>query len=156
VLGCALDDPARITHVLLASTLAGLTDQKVRETLLRAVLGTAGAPIDGRAALAPDYPEREPVRAFLFEQIAGLNPPLEGAFLRMLIELRLPAPPAPLPFPLTFVAGDRDQLFPLPLIQQAYARVPGAGLTIVPGAGHSVYFERPAEFNAALDALLAT
>jgi pimeloyl-ACP methyl ester carboxylesterase len=156
VLGCALENPARVSHVLLASTLAGLTDEPMREMLLRGIDATAGAPIDGRAALAADYPAREPVRTFLFEEIAGLNPPLEGAFLRMLIALRLTVPPEPLPFPLTFVAGDLDRLFPLPLIRQAHACVPGAGLTIVSGAGHSVYFERPAEFNATLDALLAT
>jgi 3-oxoadipate enol-lactonase len=156
VLGCALAEPTRVTHLLLASTLAGISDEPMRQMLLRAIDASAGAPIDGRAALAADYPEREPVGTFLFEEIAGLNPPLEPAFLRLLVNLRVEVRPTPLPFPLTFVAGDVDRLFPLPLIRQAHARVPDARLTIVPGAGHSVYFERPAEFNAALDALLTT
>ena len=36
------------------------------------------------------------------------------------------------------------------------AHLPGAKLEVVAGAGHSVYFEKPVEFNALLDAFLAT
>jgi pimeloyl-ACP methyl ester carboxylesterase len=154
VFGCALAIPARVSHVLLASTLAGLTDDATKALLLEAIPTAPGAPLDGRAALASDFPSREPALTFLFEQITALNPPLEGPFLRALVTLQLTTT-ATLPFALALVSGDRDRLFPLPLIQLAHARVPDAALTVVPGAGHSVYFERPDEFNRALDTLLA-
>jgi pimeloyl-ACP methyl ester carboxylesterase len=153
VLGCALRIPARITHVLLASTLGGLTDEATTEMLLRVVVASTGQPIDAHAALAADYPAREPVKTHLFEQIAGMNPPLQAAFLQALVRLRL-EPPRDAPFKLGFIAGDRDRLFPLPMIQQSHARVPGAELTVVPGSGHSIYFEYPDAFNRTLDEFL--
>lgn len=154
VLGCALAAPERVSHLLLASTVAGLVDDSVRAHLVSAIAGVVGGPVDARVALAADYPARAPQATFLFDEIAALNPPLESRFLRELVELAVPAPPAPPGFPVAFVAGDQDRLFPRPLIEHAYARLPSAALTFVPGAGHSVYFEDPVAFNRALDALL--
>lgn len=155
VLGAALATPARVTHLVLASTLGGLTDAATRAMLLRMIDAGAEQPVDARTALAADFPERAPAATFLFEEIATMNPPLEPAFLRALIELEVAPPTAAPPFPVAFVAGDQDRLFPPPLIRAAHGRMPGATLTTVPGAGHSVYFERPDAFNAAVDALLA-
>lgn len=153
VLGCALGNPGRISHVALASTLAGLTDEATTAMLLQVVVASLGQPLDAHAALAADYPTREPVKTLLFEQIAGLNPPLQPAFLQALVRLRL-APPNGAPFALGFIAGDLDRLFPLPMIQLSHGRVSGAELTVIPGAGHSIYFECPAEFNRTLEAFL--
>jgi 3-oxoadipate enol-lactonase len=155
VLGCAFSAPARVTHVLLASTLAGLVDDATAALLLRVIDAGADRPFDGQAALAADFPTRDPARTFLFEHITAMNPLLGAPFLRALVALRVALPAAPLPFAAAFVAGDRDRLFPLPLVQLAYARIPAASLTVVPGAGHSVYFEDPDAFNRALDVLLA-
>src|SRR6185295_17249202 len=72
VLGCALAAPERVARLVLASTLAGLMDDGTVDLLVR-VVGTSDPGASGAlAALAPDYPAREPVRTFLFEQIAGL------------------------------------------------------------------------------------
>jgi pimeloyl-ACP methyl ester carboxylesterase len=109
--------------------------------------------IDAHAALAADFPAREPVRTFLFDQIAGLNPPLTPEFLRALVRLRCTLAPG-WALPTCFIAGAADRLFPLALIRRAHARVPGAALVVVPDAGHSVYFERPDAFNAALGVFL--
>lgn len=49
-----------------------------------------------------------------------------------------------------FVAGDRDALFPLDVVRRAQARLPGSELVPVAGAGHSVYWEKPAAYNALL------
>ncbi|MGH7893425.1 MAG: alpha/beta fold hydrolase [Candidatus Binatia bacterium] len=154
VLGCALRDARRVTHLVLTGTLAGLTDAAITTRLLAVIDQGATQPIDGRAALAADFPEREPVRTFLFEQIAALNPPLTPAFLRALVTLRYTPPPSGPAFPVCFIAGERDRLFPLDLIRHAHAQVSGAALVVVPEAGHSVYFERPREFNHALAAVL--
>jgi 3-oxoadipate enol-lactonase len=155
VLGCAVAAPDRVTHLLLASTLAGLLDDETAAQLTRLIDATAAAPFDAHAALAADFPERDPVRTFLFERIAAMNPPLDARFLRALVQLRVPPPAPPPPFPIAFVAGDRDRLFPPPLIEAAHARAAGAQLTMVRGVGHSVYFEDPDAFNHALDRLLA-
>jgi pimeloyl-ACP methyl ester carboxylesterase len=63
--------------------------------------------------------------------------------------------------PSCFVGGDRDPVREMLPGTDLYAD-PGAactdfrGATIVPGAGHWVHQEAPAETNAALDAFLAT
>jgi len=155
VLGCALAAPERVTHVLLASTLAGLLDDATVAQLSRAIEASAERPFDAHVALAADFPQRDPARTFLFERIATMNPPLSAAFLQALVALRVMPPPARPAFATLFVAGDRDRLFPPPLVHQAHARLPGSELTMVPGAGHSVYFEDPDAFNRSLDALLA-
>ena len=51
---------------------------------------------------------------------------------------------------------DYGPLLTCGLMAWAAAHLPGAKLETVPGAGHSVYFEKPAEFNALLDRFLAT
>jgi 3-oxoadipate enol-lactonase len=154
VLGCALSSPGRISHLVLTSTLAGLADAAVTAMLVRQIELGASQPIDGRAALAADFPARDPVRTFLFEQIAALNPPLTAEVLRALVALRYRVEPAALRVPVCFIAGERDRLFPLDLVRQAHAKLPGAELIVVPEAGHSVYFERPREFNRTLAACL--
>jgi 3-oxoadipate enol-lactonase len=46
-------------------------------------------------------------------------------------------------------------LIPPEVIRVAQSMIPGARVAMVADAGHSVYFERPAEFNAHIDAFLA-
>jgi 3-oxoadipate enol-lactonase len=152
VLGCALADPRRVTHLVLTGTLAGLTDGGTRRRL--AELHPPGRGMNALLALAPDFPRRDPARSFLFERIAALNPPLDPAFVGALIALRHEVPDGRLTMPIIFIAGERDQLFPPDMIRRARARLPGADLVIVPEAGHSVYFERPEELNVTLAAFL--
>jgi 3-oxoadipate enol-lactonase len=154
VLGTALAAPDRVARLVLTSTLAGLTDDATVAGLLAAVAESTATALDGHVALAADFPVREPVRTFLFDQIAGLNPPLTADFLRALIRLRYTGAPHASSVSTCFIAGAEDRLFPLALIRQAHARVPGAALVVVPEAGHSVYFERPDAFNAALATFL--
>ena len=152
VLGCTLRNRERVSHLLLTGTLAGLTDDAMLRRLIE--LHPPGGAFDPHLALAPDFPSREPAATFLYDQIAGLNPLLDPSVLAALIAVRYAVGPGGLPLPVSFVAGERDQLFPLDLVRQAHAKLPGAALTIVPEAGHSVYFEQPQVFNRALARLL--
>jgi pimeloyl-ACP methyl ester carboxylesterase len=57
--------------------------------------------------------------------------------------------------PLTLVvAGQRSMLDP-DVAERVRARVPGARVTVVAGAGHDVHTDRPAEFLRVLDGVLA-
>ena len=152
VLGATLAAPERVRALVLTGTLAGLTDDRMLATLAARV--DPSRPFDGRLALAPDFPARAPAATFLFEQIAGLNPPPSPAFLRALVALRYAVPAGGLPMPVTFLAGEHDQLFPPDLIRQAHAKCSAADLVLVPSAGHSVYFECPDEFNRLLATFL--
>ncbi len=152
VLGGALRCPQRITHLLLTGTLAGLTDDAMLRRLVE--MHPPGGSFDPHRALASDFPQREPAMTFLYDQICALNPPMEPAVLAALIGVRYAVAPGQLRLPILFLAGERDQLFPPELVRQAQAKLPGAAVAFVPEAGHSVYFERPGEFNHALSGLL--
>jgi pimeloyl-ACP methyl ester carboxylesterase len=52
------------------------------------------------------------------------------------------------------VAGERSMLDP-DIAERVRARVPGASVTVVAGAGHDVHNDRPAEYLRVLDGLLA-
>ncbi len=52
-----------------------------------------------------------------------------------------------LPVPTLLVWGENDQVFPLPRGRALAARIPGARLVVLPGAGHPCYLDRPAEFH---------
>jgi pimeloyl-ACP methyl ester carboxylesterase len=57
--------------------------------------------------------------------------------------------------PTLWLTGEEDIVYP-PFVSDALAPLmPNAQVVCVKQAGHSVYFERPAEFNRAIDAFLA-
>jgi pimeloyl-ACP methyl ester carboxylesterase len=62
---------------------------------------------------------------------------------------------AALPMPLAFIWGDRDRVIPVSGLRALRALVPGAAVEVIPGAGHVPHVERPAEFAAAVDRVLA-
>lgn len=54
---------------------------------------------------------------------------------------------AALDVPVLFIGGEHDEVMPASLMAVAQTLVPEARLVVVPGAGHSVYFEQPETFN---------
>ena len=57
--------------------------------------------------------------------------------------------------PVLFLYGDEDIVIPPPYLEAAAKLVPNARVEKIARAGHSAYFERAAEFNAAVEAFLA-
>jgi pimeloyl-ACP methyl ester carboxylesterase len=57
---------------------------------------------------------------------------------------------ADLNVPTLVIGGGADLYVPPPLLRTYASHIPGAELTIVPEAGHSLYWERPDVFNRAL------
>lgn len=52
--------------------------------------------------------------------------------------------------PTLVIAGEAERTLPLPLIEELAARIRGARLVRIPGAGHISNLERPQEFNRAV------
>jgi 3-oxoadipate enol-lactonase len=99
----------------------------------------------------------QPAAHFLYREIDDLTPAAAKQGLRKRM-FENPAPGAAalaaLRIPVVFFTGDDDIVFP-PVVAQAMAQVmPNARVERF-AAGHSIYFERPAEFNAALDRFIA-
>jgi 3-oxoadipate enol-lactonase len=152
VLAFALAHPDRVSALIMSDTNGGYTNPEIEE--LRKSLAPAPASID--RAFAPDFSKREPAKEFLYREISALttaaNAPAPAA----------QATQAPAPsvtdvgpvlakkIPVLFIVGAEDQLIPPPIIEAMHRSMPGSELVKVPGAGHSVYFEKPEDYNRIL------
>ena len=97
------------------------------------------------AALADDAFQRIPDRAFLFRQLSSLNPPFQDVGLgRLWVE---PEELKGFSTPTLMLAGAKDRIFPLDVLSEVSQVVPGAGLHVIPDAGHSPHVETPGQFN---------
>jgi 3-oxoadipate enol-lactonase len=156
-LGYAVTHPERVRALVMADTMGGLTSPE-----LQAARDTARARVGAQTlesgAYSPGFKQRNPAGAFLYDSIRNLNPPREeslgsGTPMNRLAVSAEQA--AALTVPVLFVEGENDVLIPPEVIRVAQGMIPGARLAMVGDAGHSVYFERPSEFNALLDSFFA-
>ncbi|MCZ6463263.1 MAG: alpha/beta hydrolase [Proteobacteria bacterium] len=154
----ALDHPERVSCLALCGTPGGIFTPEIVAAAAK-IATNAATGIRGNAALAPDYPSRQPEMTFLYDQISahntGFDPPVH--FPRMLdVRARvLPEALAGWTLPTLVVAGSEDQLFPLDTLRAVAALLPGAELVEFPGAGHSTYFEQPDRFNTVIGEFVA-
>lgn len=163
----ALRHPANVRALVMAST-SGTLD-------FRRLQGPAKAQIDAWRARAPGvmadleardilvaHGERmakeQPAAAMLYRQISQLTPAAFKAAVRARIFKLREQPPellAQLPMPVLFLTGEEDWLFP-PAAGAAFAALAPQGRAVtVAKAGHSVYFERAAEFNRIVEDFIA-
>jgi 3-oxoadipate enol-lactonase len=155
-LGYALRHPQRVRALVMANTLVGMR---------RAVWTAAGAEVrhlaqrlweqrrsqQPRRALSLRFARSRPHLAFLYREIAALNGPRPDDLPRRYPVLDQSGEAIrSLPVPVLFIVGEEDDLFPPPLVEVAARLLPDARLLVVPGAGHSVYFEQPEVFNRAV------
>ncbi len=150
-LGFTCSAPERVSALALCDTMAGVDDPEVIEEMK-----LHGAPTGGLGEVltrvyAKDFAQREPAKAFLYRQISALNlhvpPDLVPAMMNLrhrvdpVIEKRIPT---------LILVGEQDALTTPQLMELIARRIPHSRFLKIPGAGHSVYFEKPEEFNRAL------
>jgi 3-oxoadipate enol-lactonase len=157
VLGFAAAYPERTRALVLCDTAAGVDAPDMR-------LDTGAAPRDRsdpaaifKKALAADFPQREPALNFLYHQVTALNVHLAPATLRKLLTVKNRVEPVvERRIPTLIFSGENDEMTPPPIMEALARHIPHARLVKVAGAGHSVYWEKPAEFNAILKEFLDT
>jgi len=147
-MGLAIANPDRVQSLVLADTLGGIPVDgwwKPRPA----------APRDGmfnHPALSNDFCVRHPERAHLYLEIGGLrrDPAADPTpLIRTLGDVTFDDTQlAALDLPALFIVGSEDEIFPPDWIAAAAARVPGARVAVVDGAGHSPYFEQPDAWNS--------
>jgi len=156
-LGYAITHPERVRALVMADTAGGLTSPELEHARAAAQARRGDLPLLG-GALSQNFRQRDSAGAFLYEQIFALNPPREQALGRgtPLNRLAVSAEQAAaMKLPVLFIEGADDVLIPPDVIKVAQQFIPGARMQMVADAGHSVYFERPAEFNRVLGAFLS-
>ncbi|MDA1258379.1 MAG: alpha/beta hydrolase [Chloroflexi bacterium] len=154
----ALQQPNRVAALVMASTPGNLHTPEIDEAreASRGALESlrrawdARSPGSSNPAVGARCLREQPALHYLYSAIQGLNPPRS-------FEDRVrigPRDMAEYQTPTMYVIGEEDVVLPPPIIEAAARITPGARLERVPQAGHSVYFERPSEFNEVLAGFL--
>lgn len=146
--------PERVRRLVMADTFFGIGEESVaapmRELTARRQAARQGDPLPGgfaTIAIGAEFHRRNPAGVFLYQQIGALNPPRPGNLLAEPGEGLMAGDLVDFPVPVLFIVGQDDEVIPPSIIEEAHRLIPGSRLEIVPGAGHSVYFEKPDVFN---------
>jgi 3-oxoadipate enol-lactonase len=101
----------------------------------------------------------QPALNYLYRAIDALSAGLDKPVLRgrLMASLRHPVDRLrTLDIPTLWLTGAEDLVFPPFVADTLSPLMPNARVACVPAAGHSVYFERAAEFNRIVDAFFAS
>jgi 3-oxoadipate enol-lactonase len=147
--GAVVRAPERLWAVVMANTVGNLTNPDIADLRRRLVAGSPPRPaVLWHAALGPTFRNAEPVRSFLYAEIAGINQPLPAAFREEMQRLTTPVDRyAAAGVPTLFLTSQEDGLIWPELSEAVHRNVPGSEFVRVAAAGHSTYFERPDVFN---------
>ena len=163
----AFAQPARVRALVLASTggtlawpALPLPDahalprwRNASEAKIRDLFGRGLHPAAGERMA-----REQPALHYLYRAIDALSADLDKTVLRQRLGAALRRPIETLRtlnVPTLWLTGEEDVVYP-PFVSDALAPLmPNARVECVRQAGHSVYFERPAEFNRVVDAFLA-
>jgi 3-oxoadipate enol-lactonase len=143
--GVAQGYPERVSALVLANSTGGIRDPEL-DAHLNATKTWRPRQI-WAGAYAPDFPQREPARAFLYQQITAWNvhrPANLGAQLEL---VHSAVPIVAWQIPTLFLTGEGDVLLPSRLVERVAQQIPQARFVQLPGTGHSPYFEKPEEWN---------
>lgn len=146
----AVQWPQRLRSLTLACSIVRVANAETDRLI-------AGLDLRAITTLAPDQRELGP-------SYRALNPSGRAAWLDLEHHSRGNNPPFEQPagvtvtaammrglaLPTLLMAGDADLIAPPPVVRSLQALIPGAELAILTESGHSGYWERPDQFNAAL------
>ena len=149
----ALAHPGRVAGVILAHSLGGLAHDELA-ALVRADRAAAEQlPVIDRL-LSKGFQQEQPEKTFLFQQLGTFN-------VAKMADLRNLAAGGPTLDELAasgvrvcFLAGGRDAVLRPDTVRRAHELIDGSLLAVVPDGPHSMYWEAPDLFNAALDRFL--
>lgn len=155
-IGLTFRTSIKVWAIVLSGTNGGAVNDDVRriQEEHRRALPPGSTLLD--RALAPSFVEQQPEMAYLYRQIRRFNPPRPSDFLAPIANYsgssaeRL----AQSGIPVLFLVGSDDQVVPAAAVEGCHKGVPGSRFVRIEGAGHSSYFEKPAEFNAAVASFL--
>jgi 3-oxoadipate enol-lactonase len=148
-LGFATAYPDRVSALVLCDTTAGMDDPEIaREQAKLREMSKGGLANILTRAYAADFPVRDPVRCFLYQQISGLNTHVPANLLSVLLNTRHRVDTiVNQRTPTMLLVGEEDALAPAHVMEMMSRRIPHSRFVKVPDAGHSAYFEKPEDFN---------
>ena len=157
-LSVAVRHPDRVAGVILAHSLGGINDDEIMAMVRADRAEAEKLPVIDRL-MSKHIQESEPEKVFLFQQMGTFNaarvPNLRnqwtGATTLGQVESAIAAGVC-----VCFIAGEDDAVLRPATYQRVAELLPKARVDMVPGAPHSMYWEAPGLFNAALERALET
>jgi len=157
VLGFAAAHPDRVSALILSDTTAGMDDPEVARAQAQLRERTTGPNLANilTRAYAASFPERDPRRHFLYQQISGLNLHVPHNLVKALMGAKQSVDPiVRRRIPTMLIVGEEDALIAPSIMRLMADRLTGSRFVTIRGAGHSPYFEQPEEFNRVLSGFL--
>jgi 3-oxoadipate enol-lactonase len=153
IVGYALEHPERVAAMVMADTPGGIFTPEMDAMMERIRAGGRGpleaVSIGSLPTYAKDYFARHRELAYLYDSllILGARPPVDAMKRLGSRRYDLARVRARLTMPILCLEGEEDALIAPAMIRHLVKALPNARLALVPGAGHSVYFENAPAFN---------
>jgi pimeloyl-ACP methyl ester carboxylesterase len=136
--------------VALAHSLGGIDHPELSALVAADRARAVELPVLDRLLSKP-FQEQEPAKTFLFQQMGTFN-------VAKMADLRNLSANGPSiddvvasGLDITFLAGEYDAVLTAPTVRRAHELLPGSRLELIPQAPHSMYWEAPEKFNAAIE-----
>ncbi len=155
--GAYLERPDLFRSLVLADSLGGLLTPKVSEALASSTYTTAASMdyLGVHPALGQRFVRDEPELAHLYQSLGEIGTAnSEKVIGRLLMTTHDEATAKSIEIPVLCIVGDHDELFPPAAIMALCEVLPNARLAVIPGCGHSPYYEAPRLWNATVAAFL--
>jgi pimeloyl-ACP methyl ester carboxylesterase len=142
----ACTHPDRVAGLVIADSLTAIDAPEPLAGLIRDNREATAKLSQAERVLGPLTRENDPETTLLYLQLASFNS-VTVKTIKGKISPWSPADLGRTGVPTLFVAGEQDVLFPPHLIRMAQGAVKGSRFELIPGAGHSAYFENAGLFN---------
>ncbi|MFG2965601.1 alpha/beta fold hydrolase [Streptomyces sp. NPDC048288] len=147
--------PERVSSVVLGHSLGGISHPELKELAAADRAEAVKLPVIDRLLTGPFQRERADL-TFLFQQMGTFN----VARMQDLRNLDTNGPSlaeiGASGVKVAFLAGEKDAVLSVKTVTRAHELLPGSHLEIVPDAPHSMYWEAPDKYNAAVARLRRT
>jgi len=147
--------PERVGSVVLGHSLGGISHPELKELAAADRAEAVKLPVIDRL-LTKSFQQERADLTFLFQQMGTFN----VAKMQDLRNLDTDGPTLDdiqtSGVKVAFLAGEKDAVLSVKTVTRAHELLPGSHLEIVPDAPHSMYWETPAQYNAAVAHLRRT
>lgn len=152
-LKAALRVPERVRGVILAHSLGGIDAPEVTPLVKADRAEAEKLPVIDRL-LTKQFREDEQGKTFLFTQMGTFNKARMQDLRNLSTDGPTVADVEAAGIRIAFLAGEKDAVLSPATVTKAHDLIDGSLLEVVPGAPHSMYWERPDLFNAAVAKLV--
>lgn len=148
-LRAGLSRPDRVSGVALGHSLGGLDHPELSQLVNADRAEAVRLPVLDRL-LSKQFQEEQPAKTFLFQQMGTFN----VAKMADLRNLSVNGPTideiVASGVQVWFLAGEADAVLSVATVRRAHELLKGSHLEVVEGAPHSMYWESPEKYNAAI------